>query len=144
MDPWPRLRSTFRNLFRKPEADPLEEELRAYIDMVAEERIATGIPAGEARRSVLAEFGGMEQVKQAVRDHRAGAGLEVFWQDVRFGLRQLWHNPGFTLSAIAALALGIGANTAIFSVVNTVLFKPLTYPDADRMVNFLRPSRHCQ
>ena len=83
------------------------------------------------------DLGSREPLKQEVRDHRAGMQIELIWRDVLLGLRQLRRNPGFTIAAVAALALGIGANTAIFTVVNTVLLKPLTYPDADRMVDFL-------
>jgi predicted permease len=139
---WSRVRSAWRNLFRKRQFETrLDDEVRAYVDLIADERIKSGMLASEARRTAQAESGGVEQVKQAVRDHRAGAGLELLWQDARFGMRQLLRNPVFTMTAVAALALGIGATTAVFTVVNAVLLKPLAYPDADRIVKFIRPSK---
>ncbi|MFY9940133.1 MAG: ABC transporter permease, partial [Silvibacterium sp.] len=104
-----------------------------YVDMITDERIAAGMPASEARRMALAEFGGIEQVKQTVRDNRAGASLELFWQDARYGLRQFWRNPGFTAMMILALALSIGANTAIFSIVNALMLKSPPYSHPERM-----------
>ena len=141
MKVWFRARSAWRNLFRRQQTEnQLDEEVRAYVDMVTDERMSAGMAEDEARRSALLQIEGMEQVKQAVRDGRAGTGVELVWQDVLFSLRQLRRNPGFTISVVVALALGIGANTAIFSVVNAVLLKPLTYPDGDRIVQFLSPS----
>src|SRR5580698_9828571 len=114
---WSRMSSFLRNLFRKQRVEnQLDDEVRGYVDMLTDERIASGMSASEARRSVLVEVGGIEQVKQTVRDHRAGAGMEILWRDARYGLRQFWRNPGFTVTVILTLALSIGANTAIFSI----------------------------
>jgi len=131
---WSRITGMLRNFFHRQQVEEeLDDEVHAYVDMLTEERVATGMPAAEARRSAQAEFGGIEQVKQAVRDHRSGAGLELLWRDARFGVRQLFRNPGFTLTVIITLALSIGANTAIFSLVNALLLKNLPYAHPERM-----------
>src|SRR6267154_423975 len=131
---WSLLKSAARNLFRKQHVESqLDEELHAYVDQVTEERIAAGISPSEARRTALAEFGGVEQVKQAVREHRSGIGLELLGQDIHYGLRQFWRNPGFTVTIVLTLALSVGANTAIFSLVNALLLKSLPYARPDRM-----------
>lgn len=131
---WSRIASVVRNLFRKHRVErQLDDEVHAYVAMMTDEKIAAGMSASEARRVALAEFGGVAQVKQAVRDHRAGAGVELLWQDTRFGLRQLRRNPGFTVTAILTLALSIGANTAIFSIVNALMLNSLPYPHPERM-----------
>jgi predicted permease len=131
---WSLLKSAARNLFRKQHVESqLDEEVRAYVDQVTEERIAAGISPSEARRTALADFGGVEQVKQAVRDRRAGIGLELLGQDIHYGLRQFWRNPGFTVTIVLTLALSVGANTAIFSLVNALLLKSLPYANPERM-----------
>ncbi|MGB9415535.1 MAG: ABC transporter permease, partial [Acidobacteriaceae bacterium] len=132
---WSRLKHLSRNLLRKQQVeDRLEDEVRAYADMLADEKIAAGMPAQEARRTTFADLGGIEQVKQSVRDHRTGTGVELLWQDVRYALRQLRRNRAFTLTAVITLGLGIGATTAIFSAVYALLLRPLPYPDADRLM----------
>jgi predicted permease len=134
MNLWLRAKSTIQNLFRKQHVESdLELELRTYVEMLTEEKIASGISEPEARRAALIEAGGIEQIKQSVRDQRAGAGLELLWQDVCYGLRQFRRYPGFSATVVFTLALSIGANTAIFSIVNALMLKSLPYPHPERM-----------
>jgi putative ABC transport system permease protein len=115
---WSRIESALRNLLHKSHIESeLDAEIRAYEDATAEEKIAKGIPPEEARRQALVECGGMEQVKQAVREDRAGTSIERICQDVRYTLRQLSRNPAFTWTAVITLGLGIGATTSVFSAV---------------------------
>jgi putative ABC transport system permease protein len=112
----------------------LNEEVSSYVELLTEKNMKEGMSEEEARRAAMVEVGGVEQVKEEVRARRAGFALETFFQDVRYGLRSLRKKPGFTVTAIIALALGIGANTAIFSVINGVLLRSLAYRDPGSIV----------
>jgi predicted permease len=135
MSGWSRMRAALRNLAHRQRAESdLDAEVRACAEMLADEKMARGIPAEEAWRRSLAELGGAEQVKQAVRDERAGAGVEELWQDVRFGLRQLRRSPGFAATGLLIIALGLGVTTAMYSIVYAVILKRLPFTQPYRLV----------
>jgi predicted permease len=138
-----RLRSIVRNLLRRDRLEQdLDDEIRATLGALVDERLRAGMPAAEARRAALIELGGIEPVKQQVREARAGAFVDTLLQDLHYGARILARNPVFTLTAILSVAVGIGATTAIFTVANGLLLRSAAgVSDPGEVVDVVRRER---
>ena len=146
-----KLRMLLRSIFERRQLDAeLDEELREHIEQEVGSNIKAGMSQEEARRAANRTAGSLAVIKDECREARAANFMETFAHDLRFSLRMLWRSPLFTLIALATLSIGIGATSAIFSVVKGVVLKPLPYPHPDELitvnhagpgVNLLMPDR---
>src|SRR5690349_13099737 len=123
-------------LRRKEEESRIREELQFHIEQQTSANLAAGMAPEEARRQAVLSVGSVEAAKEEMREQRAAHWVETAMQDLRYSARGFRRNPAFTLTAVFAIALGIGSSTAVFSVVDRILFRPLPYPRAERLVSF--------
>jgi predicted permease len=138
-----RLSSLVRNILQRQRVErDLDDEVRSYLQMLIDEKQRAGLSYAEARRSALIELQGLEQVKECVRQGRAGATVEQFVQDLSYGARVLLKHRGFAATTLATLALGIGGITAVFTIVDTVVFRSLPYKDPARLVKISTNAAH--
>src|SRR5262245_33362915 len=130
-----KFRTRLRALLRKSEMErELDDELRFHIEQQTEQNIRLGMNPDEASDAARKALGGEEQAKERSRENRGLKLIEDLWQDLRYGVRMLIKNPGFAIISALTLALGIGANSVIFSVVNAVLLNPFAYPEANQIM----------